>query len=39
MLSLVIDREEFAAALEGKAPPPPPAAGQRNLFDDLMDMT
>lgn len=31
----VRDREEFAAALEGKAPPP---ANQRSAFDDLMDM-
>ena len=30
-----IDREEFAAALEGKAPPP---AHQRSALDDLMDM-
>ena len=30
------DREEFAAALEGKAPPP---ANQRSTFDDLMDLS
>ena len=29
------DREEFASALEGKAPPP---TNQRSVFDDLMDM-
>ena len=29
------DREEFAAALEGKAPP---ATNKRSAFDDLMDM-
>lgn len=29
------DREEFAAALEGKAPRP---VGQRSVFDDLMEL-
>lgn len=29
------DREEFAAALEGKAPP---HTNQRSAFDDLMDL-
>lgn len=28
-----VDREEFAAALEGHAPPPPT---ERNAFDELM---
>ena len=31
----IIDREEFAAALEGKAPPP---AHHCSALDDLMDM-
>jgi len=30
-----IDREEFAAALEGQAPPPPT---ERTAFDELLKM-
>ena len=33
--NILADREEFAAALEGKALP---ACGQRSDFDDMMDM-